>query len=104
PGYFGNVQNGLSDMDAAVDELVAVFGGEQSDDVAARIGLLVQAHDATGGLVTRVPAARHRLAAGPLAAVLLETLRHDPPVPTLRRECLVDHDRPGHGRMPAGAV
>jgi len=115
PGYFGRVQARLSDVDtsadgldaidAAVEDLVAAFGGGRTEQVAAAIGLLVQAHEATGGLVTRALAAlHHQPPTAPLAAVLAETLRYDPPVPTMRRECLVDHDRPGHGRITAGTV
>lgn len=115
PGYFGRVQTGLSEMDAAVDDLVTVFGGEPTERVAAAIGLLVQAHEATSELVTRAltvlgqppaeaPAFQDRPAATPIEAVLAETLRHDPPVPAMRRECLVDHDHPYHGPIAAGTV
>jgi hypothetical protein len=117
PGYFGRAQTGLSDMDSAVEDLVAAFGGERTERVAAAIGLLVQAHEATGGLVTRALAAlrppgaatselqsQHPHPAARITAVLAETLRFDPPVPAMRRECLVDHDRPGLGRIPAGTV
>jgi cytochrome P450 len=119
PGYFGRVQTGLSEMDTAVADLVAAFGGEPTERVAAAIGLLVQAHDATGGLVTRALAALGQPPgnaptterdgqpphpADRIAAVLAETLRVDPPVPTMRRECLVDHDHPGLGRVAAGTV
>jgi len=116
PGYFGRVQTGLSEMDAAVEDLVAAFGGERTERVAAAIGLLVQAHEATAGLVTRAlavlrqkaattePGSRHPHPVGPIAAVLAETLRYDPPVPTMRRECLVDHDHPRLGRVAAGEV
>ncbi|MBX6749122.1 MAG: cytochrome P450 [Micromonosporaceae bacterium] len=105
PGYFGRVQTGLSDVDDAVEDLVDAFDGERTEQVAAAIGLLVQAHEATGGLVTRALAALRRWpGTAPVTAVLAETLRYDPPVPTMRRECLVDHDRPGQGRITAGTV
>ena len=62
--------------------------------VANRIGLLIQSHDATAGLIgntlvalERHPDTRERVAADPdlLPAVLLEVLRHDPPVQNTRR-------------------
>jgi len=105
PGYFGGVQSGHSEVDAAVDRLVEALGGERTELTAAKIGLLVQTHDATGGLVTNALAAVERSRpTQPIAAVLAETLRHDPPVPIMRRACLVDHDRPGHGPVPAGTL
>jgi cytochrome P450 len=39
------------DADAAVERLVAVFGGVHDEETAARIGLLVQGHTATAALV-----------------------------------------------------
>ncbi|GAB3796151.1 hypothetical protein [Micromonospora zhanjiangensis] len=61
--------------DAAVERLVALLGGGHDESTAARIGVLVQACDATAVLVDR---ARHR--------PVEEVLRDDPPVPaTLRR-------------------
>jgi cytochrome P450 len=69
--------------DRAVAALVAAFGGTADEATAARIGLLVQAHAATAGLIA---AARPRRdGAEPLAAILDETLRHDPPVRATRR-------------------
>ncbi|BBH68595.1 hypothetical protein ACTI_52800 [Actinoplanes sp. OR16] len=64
--------------DAAVDELVAVFGGVFDEAAAARIGILVQACDATATLIDR---ARHRS----IDAVL----RDDPPVAATKRQALV---------------
>jgi cytochrome P450 len=66
--------------DAAVARLVELLGGTRDEETANRIGLLVQAYAATAGLIAR--AARR---AGPVAAVLDETLRHDPPVRQTRR-------------------
>jgi hypothetical protein len=67
-----------SRADAAVDRLVAVFGGVADELTAARIGVLVQACDATTVLIKR---ARHR----PVDDVLGD----DPPVPAIRRQALV---------------
>ena len=63
--------------DAAVDRLVAVFGGVFDEPTAARIGLLVQACEATAALIER---ARHR--------PLHEVLREDPPVSATKRRAL----------------
>jgi cytochrome P450 len=68
--------------DAAVAELVAAFGGTPDERTATRIGLLVQACDATAGLIRQAAATG---AGAPTEAVLTETLRHDPPVPGTRR-------------------
>jgi cytochrome P450 len=67
-----------SRADAAVERLVTVLGGARDEPTAARIGVLVQACDATATLIGR---ARHR----PLA----EVLRDDPPVPATRRQASV---------------
>jgi hypothetical protein len=104
-GYLsGDVLSGQSEVDDAVEELLDAFGGIRDEPTAARIALLVQAHDATGGLVANALAALSRGARGPLPSVLAETLRHDPPVPIMRRQCLVDREIAGHGRCPAGTV
>lgn len=63
--------------DAAVDRLVAILGGRHDEPTAARIGVLVQACDATAALIAR---SRHR----PVA----EVLRDDPPVRATRRQAL----------------
>lgn len=63
--------------DAAVDRLVAVLGGEYDEPAAARIGVLVQACDATAALIA---GARHR--------PVEEVLRDDPPVRATRRQAL----------------
>jgi cytochrome P450 len=103
PSYFSGVRDGQSGVDKYVYDLVAAFSGAES--VAARIGLLVQAHQATGRLVTNVLATLGgRPPAEPLAAVVAESLRHDPPVPVMRRECLAGHDMSGHGPVSAGTL
>ncbi|MEO3746857.1 hypothetical protein [Plantactinospora sp. B5E13] len=78
--------------DAAVDRLVAVLGGGYDEWTAARIGVLVQACDATAVLVER---ARHR----PVADVL----RDQPPVPATRRQAVV-RTTIGHLTIEAGEV
>lgn len=64
--------------DQAVDRLVAVFGGVFDEPTAARIGVLVQACNATAALIER---ARHR--------PVEEVLRDDPPVPVTKRQATV---------------
>jgi cytochrome P450 len=76
-------------------ELFRSLGGHGEEGIVAnRIGLLVQSHDATAGLIGNTLVAlgrdrelRERVAADPglLPAVLLEVLRHDPPVQNTRR-------------------
>lgn len=68
------------EADAAVARLVAAFGGTPDERTATRIGLLIQACDATAALIQR--AATHP---GSLDGVLAETLRHDPPAAATRR-------------------
>lgn len=67
-----------SRADVAVDRLVTVFGGVFDEPTAARIGLLVQACEATAVLVER---ATHR--------PVDDVLREDPPVPATKRQALV---------------
>jgi cytochrome P450 len=77
-------------VDAAVTRLVAAFGGGVADEpAAARIGLLVQACDATAGLIgnTVLALSRSRYP-DPTDAVVAETLRYDPPVRAMHRVAL----------------
>ncbi len=86
-GYFPNTDGG-AEADAAVDALVTVLSGRYDESTAATIGILVQAHEATVGLVVNTLAAYDRADAyAPVEAMLAETLRHDPPVRTMRRMC-----------------
>ncbi|MFE2428598.1 cytochrome P450 [Streptomyces sp. NPDC059373] len=96
--YFGGDDQ---DADAAVAWLLPrmlqprMLQPEPSDaqlELAAnRIGLLLQACDATAGLVDRTRrAADGRPATLPTEALLAETLRHGPPVPALRRVAVRD--------------
>ncbi|NUR69513.1 MAG: hypothetical protein HOU81_01695 [Hamadaea sp.] len=64
--------------DAAVDRLVILFGGEFDEATAARIGVLVQACDATATLIDRV---RH-------GASVDEVMRDQPPVRATKRQAL----------------
>lgn len=88
-GYHPGTDAG-SVADEAVDYLVEVCGGTPDEATAARIGLLVQACDATAGLISNAALAMHRLRVrGPVHAILAETLRHDPPVRAMRRVSVV---------------
>jgi cytochrome P450 len=66
-----------SRADAAVDRLVALFGGTFDEPAAARIGLLVQACQPTAVLIER---ARH--------LPVHQVLRENPPVPATKRQAL----------------
>ncbi|HTG34910.1 MAG TPA: cytochrome P450 [Thermoanaerobaculia bacterium] len=95
-------------------ELFRALGpGDDEVIVANRIGLLVQSHDATAGLIGntlvalgRHPDTRERVAADPdlLPAVLLEVLRHDPPVQNTRRFVARDGDVAGQTLREGDAV
>ncbi|MBQ1049671.1 hypothetical protein KBX50_14505 [Micromonospora sp. C51] len=67
-----------SRADTATHRLVALFGGRFDEPTAARIGLLVQACEATAVLIDRT---RHRH--------VDEVLRDDPPVPATKRQATV---------------
>ena len=68
--------NGDREADAAVATLVEAFGGVADEITAARVGLLVQAYDATAGLIGNAIVGRDEVAAA---------LREDPPVRRTRR-------------------
>lgn len=88
--------------DAAVATLMCVLPGPP-ETVANRIGLLVQACEATAGLIgaalDRALSDRDRH----VEAVLVETLQQSPPVRATRRRCAVDVTVGGVD-IPAGAV
>jgi cytochrome P450 len=69
--------------DSAVAALVAAFGGVADEPTAARIGLLVQACDATAGLIGNAISAGVRPLGGVTAVAA--ALAHDPPVRRTRR-------------------
>ncbi|TQS29358.1 cytochrome P450 [Microbispora sp. KK1-11] len=97
--------------DAAVGVLAAALSeGEEPEPglLAAVAGALVQACDATAGLVGNTLAAVARLPADlsvrwPVEALLTETLRWDPPVRLTRRVAAEDATA-GGVPVPAGAV
>jgi cytochrome P450 len=72
--------------DQAVAELVEAFGGVPDEVTAARIAVLVQACDATAGLVGNAALVMLRPDENrPAETVVAETLRQDPPVRLTRR-------------------
>lgn len=101
-GYFGGT---LTPVEAkAADEAVALLlarvgAGREAEDAAQRIGLLLQACDATARLVEH--ARRAGLPAGGTEGILDDVLRHDPPVPALRRRAVADV-RVGELEVPSG--
>jgi cytochrome P450 len=102
-GYHSGTDAGPA-ADEAVAYLVEVCGGAPDEATAARIGLLVQTYDATAGLIGNAVLAMHRLRIrGPVHAILAETLRHDPPVRTIRRVSVVPA-RIGRTDVAAGSL
>lgn len=72
--------------DGAVARLVEALGGVADEITAARIGLLVQAYDATAGLVgNAVLMMLRQLPDAAAGTVVAETLLQDPPVRATRR-------------------
>ncbi|MFJ3310517.1 hypothetical protein ACIPSA_47650 [Streptomyces sp. NPDC086549] len=96
-GYFGGeltpVQAKAAD-EAVASLLAGIAEGEGTQDLEAaaqRIGLLVQACDATARLVEHARrAAPDGFAPGGADALLAQVLRQDPPVTALRRRALAD--------------
>lgn len=70
-----------------VARLVETLGGTPDEATAARIALLVQAYDATAGLIENAARILRRRAhfSAPTGALVAETLRYDPPVRMMRR-------------------
>jgi cytochrome P450 len=90
--------------DSAVERLVAACGGRRDEATAARIGLLVQACDATAGLAANALVALLTGArGGSPAAIVAATLRDDPPVRATRRVAEAAA-RVGDVEIPAGTV
>ncbi len=92
--------------DAAVARLVELFGPDDGEVVANRIALLLQAYDATAALIAatlRAAAGLPDPAAWPAAALVAETLRHDPPVRAMRRVTVEDVELAGFA-LPAGTA
>jgi cytochrome P450 len=77
--------------DGCVERLLPALGPGGPEEVANRIGLLVQACDATAGLIGNAVNVALRLPPSclerwPVPAIVAETLRHDPPVLNTRRQ------------------
>ncbi|WP_182909418.1 cytochrome P450 [Microbispora sp. H13382] len=97
--------------DAAVGVLAAALGGGDAPEpglLAAVAGVLVQACDATAGLVGNALAVVTRMPADPaprwpVEAMLAEILRWDPPVRVTRRVA-AENATAGGVSVPAGAV
>jgi cytochrome P450 len=86
-GYHPGTDAGPSAAQALA-YLVRVCDGGSDELTAARIGLLVQAYDATAGLIVNAIAAWRRFRPDcPVPVLLAETLRYDPPVRIQRRVC-----------------
>ncbi|WP_329315854.1 cytochrome P450 [Streptomyces sp. NBC_01262] len=87
--YFGDGGEDRADADAAVAWLlprVLAVDPVDPEAAASRIGLLVQACDATGSLVDHARRAADDCPVAPSTeALLAETLRYDPPVRTMHR-------------------
>lgn len=90
--------------DQAVARLVKACGGIADELTAARIGLLVQACDATAGLIgNALIAENRRKSTTSVSAILAETLRVNPPVRATRRQATVD-TRVGNFAITASEV
>ncbi|WP_158887078.1 hypothetical protein [Amycolatopsis anabasis] len=83
--YHPGAETGIG-ADRAVGRLVEAAGGVADERAAALAGLLVQACDATAGLVGNAALALLRAPGIPVDEVVAETLRRDPPVRRTRRE------------------
>lgn len=96
-GHLGPVaaayQPGTADpgaADGSVARLTELLPGGPGEELAARIGLLIQAYDATAGLIGNAVAAGTRpaaraLAVSPVSVQVERALRRDPPVLVTRR-------------------
>jgi len=79
---------GSADVDAHVQRLVRLLGPEATEAVANRIGILVQACNATAALVeAALRLSRQCAEKWPVEALIAETLRYDPPARSTQREC-----------------
>jgi cytochrome P450 len=83
--YQPHVEADVDAADSAVARLVEACGGIADEVTAARIGLLVQACDATAGLVERALAATPDRSGATVEEILTGVLREDPPVRATRR-------------------
>jgi cytochrome P450 len=72
--------------DGSVSRLAGLLPGGPDELVAARIGLLIQAYDATAGLIGNAVVAGIRAGRpGPATELVAQTLRADPPARATRR-------------------
>jgi hypothetical protein len=83
--YQPHVEAETDAADGAVARLVEACGGIADELAAARIGLLVQACDATADLVERAVAAMREHEGATVDEILADVLRDDPPVRATRR-------------------
>src|SRR6185312_2118277 len=83
--YQPHVEADAAAADRAVARLVEASGGIADEPTAARIGLLVQACDATAGLVERALRAMPEQPGATVEDILGGVLRQDPPVRATRR-------------------
>jgi cytochrome P450 len=101
--YQPHVEADIAAADRAVARLVSACGGVADEATAARIGLLVQACDATAGLVDRAFVAASRQHGATPDDLLAAVLRDDPPVRATRR-LVLRATRVGSTPVPAGAI
>ncbi|MGH3374781.1 MAG: cytochrome P450 [Actinoallomurus sp.] len=105
-GYLTGLERPAA-ADAAVKVLTLLLGPGDGEVVANRIALLMQAYEATAGLVGLTLAGALRLpdpAKWPAADLVAETLRHDPPVRAMRRVTAERAELGGHTLEPGTAV
>jgi cytochrome P450 len=80
----GTIDRGTAD--GSVARLAELLPAGPDEQVAARIGLLVQAYESTAGLIgNAVAAAMQAAVPGPAADVVAQTVRSNPPVRFTRR-------------------
>jgi cytochrome P450 len=96
-----------SRAEPAVQRLTKLLGGAGDETTANRIGVLVQACDATAGLIGNALNLALRLPPGgpwPVASILAETLRYDPPARATRRRATAPVRLGGHTLEAGTAV
>ena len=101
--YQPHVEADVDAADGAVARLVDACGGIADEPTAARIGLLVQACDATAGLVERAVAAMPERPGATVEESLTGVLREDPPVRATRRLATAPA-RIGSAQVPPGTI
>ena len=101
--YQPHVEADPDAADQAVAHLVEACGGAADELTAARIGLLVQACDATAGLAERAVAAMPEHQDVTVDAILAGMLRENPPVRATRRVTTA-LARIGSAELPPGTI